>query len=435
MRLVFALLAVLLFAPSPSSAADALGDYVRKADASFAWKQAEQRDVDGFSTTRLDLTSQTWRGLVWQHQLLVVRPPQVRNKDIAFLFITGDGDVNKLFNLLKTMAERGGAIAAAVNRVPNQPLYEGRKEDALIAYTFNEYLKTGDREWPLLFPMTKSAVRAMDAMQAFASEGGGAKPVRFVVSGASKRGWTTWLTAAADARVAGIAPMVIDMLNMKAQTQWAQQVYGKQSQQIQDYTDLNLIERMDDPRMVELRSWVDPYSYRTRYTIPKLLLLGTNDPYWTVDALRHYWNDLPEPKLVFQTPNAGHDLGGGKDALVTLANWFALIAAHEPLPEVTWQLHDGTSGPAGLDVKVNRPAKAIRLWTAQSKDRDFRDDPWTSRELPLGGDRQSAHADVAKPAAGFTAFLAEIELPTPQGDTYKLSTQAQVVPDFVNKNP
>ena len=48
---------------------------------------------------------------------------------------------------------------------------------------------------------------------------------------------------------------------------------------------------------------------------------------------------------------------------------------------------------------------------------------------------RSAHADVAKPAAGFTAFLAEIELPTPQGDTYKLSTQAQIVPDFVNQNP
>jgi len=84
--------------------------------------------------------------------------------------------------------------------------------------------------------------------------------------------------------------------------------------------------------MQKLRSWVDPYSYRDRYTMPKLLLLGTNDPYWVVDSLRHYWNDLPDPKLVFQTPNAGHNLGGAKDAIQTLAAWFQMIADGQELP-------------------------------------------------------------------------------------------------------
>ncbi len=428
MRLAVVFLAVLLLSSLPSRAADALGDYVRKPDNSFAWKLAEKRDMDGFTATRLELTSQTWRGLVWQHQMLVVRPTQVRNKDIAFLFITGDGDVNKLFNLLKTMAERGGAIAAAVNRVPNQPLYDGRREDALIAYTYDQFLKTGDREWPLLFPMTKSAVRAMDAVQAFAGDGGGAKPARFVVAGASKRGWTTWLTAAADTRVAGIAPMVIDMLNMKAQTEWAQQVYGKQSHKIHDYTDLNLIDRMDDPRMVELRSWVDPYSYRTRYTIPKLLLLGTNDPYWTVDSLRHYWNDLPEPKLVFQTPNAGHDLAGGKDATQTMAAFFQMIADNEELPKVSWTRTDADSPT--LEVSVTPAAKTFRLWTASSPDRDLRNDRWSSVEVPSNPGRKAA-AKIDRPSEGFRAYLMEAEFITKTGHTYKLSTEARVTPDTV----
>lgn len=426
MRFAAVLFLTLVLAPLPSRAADALGDYVRKPDASFAWKQSEQREVEGFTATKLELTSQTWRGNVWQHQVLVVRPPQVRNKDIAFLFITGDGDVNKMFSLMKTLAERGGAIAVAVNQVPNQPLYDGRKEDALIAYTFNEYLKTGDREWPLLFPMAKSAVRAMDAVQAFASAGGGAKPVRFVVSGASKRGWTTWLTAAADTRVVGIAPMVIDMLNMKAQTKWAQQVYGKQSEQIGDYTNLNLIERMDDPRMVELRGWVDPFSYRRSYTLPKLILLGTNDPYWTVDALRHYFHELPEPKLIFQTPNAGHDLAGGKEATQTLAAFFQMIADREELPKLTWQRTGADS--AALEVSVSPAAQSFRLWTATSPDRDLRNDRWSSVEVPSNPGR-TATTKIERPATGYRAYLMEAEFTTKTGHPYKLSTEARVTPD------
>jgi PhoPQ-activated pathogenicity-related protein len=185
--------------------------------------------------------------------------------------------------------------------------------------------------------MTKSAVRGMDAVAAFAKKEFGQKIRKFVITGASKRGWTTWLTAAVDGRVKAIAPMVIDMLNMKAQTDWAQAVYGQQSEQIHDYTALDLTDRKDDERMVALRSWVDPYSHRALYKLPKLLLLGTNDPYWVVDSLRHYWSALPSPKLLFQTPNAGHDLAGGKQATESLAAFYEMVADGKPLPRMTWE--------------------------------------------------------------------------------------------------
>lgn len=412
--------------------AGVLEKYVAKRDPSYAWKRTEQKNLTNATLTHLELVSQTWRGQFWSHYLLVLRPEQVRNPDIALLFVTGGshGAPNeKDLEPFLRVAQRAGALAAVLNKVPNQPLYDGRKEDALIAYTFNEYLRTGDASWPLLFPMVKSAVRGMDTVQAFARKEWGQNVQRFVVSGASKRGWTTWLTGAVDPRVTAIAPMVIDMLNMKAQLKWADKVYGKQSEEISDYTEFNLHQRMDEPRMVKLRGWVDPYSYRQRYAMPKLLLLGTNDPYWTVDSLRHYWDDLPEPKLLFQTPNAGHDLAGGKEAVETLAAWFQMIADRQELPRMEWQLKDGANGRAGVTVRVSQPAKAIRLWTAHSADRDFRDDKWTSRELPLDGASAVASAEVPVPAKGYDAFLAEVELSAPTGDTYKLSTQVQVTPD------
>jgi hypothetical protein len=83
-------------------------------------------------------------------------------------------------------------------------------------------------------------------------------------------------------------------------------------------------------------------------------------------------------------------------------------------------------------VRVDQPVSKIRLWTAHSTDRDFRNEKWTSRELEIQTGSNQASVDVPKPAAGFTAFLAEIELTAPTGHSYKLSTQVQVIPDGVN---
>jgi len=409
----------------PEGVAGELEDYVGAPDTHYTWREADRLETNGLTITHLEMTSQEWRGNLWTHHMQIVRPARIRNADIAFLFVTGDGEGKSSIPLLALLAERAGAVAAVVTRVPNQPLYDGRKEDALIAYTFDQYLKTGDATWPALFPMTKSAVRALDTVQQFAQKQGGQQLTRFVVSGASKRGWTTWLTAAVDRRVAGIAPMVIDTLNMKKQVEWAEKCYGRQSERINDYTRLNLHLNLDEPGMIKLRNAVDPYSYRERYNIPKLLLLGTNDPYWTVDSLRHYWNDLPEPKLVFQTPNAGHDLGDRKDAYQTLAAFFQMVSDRQPLPRFTWKFKSGPAPEVSLEVKPD--AKVTRLWSSESVDRDFRNELWIGRVLQHDAGR--ANGRLVSPPTGYRAYLAEVTLISPTGDAYKLSTEARVLPE------
>jgi PhoPQ-activated pathogenicity-related protein len=411
----------------------ALEDYVKAPDSSFKWKRTEQAKSQRGTLTHLELISQTWRGLFWSHHLMVLRPEPMRYPAIAALFVSGGGynaPNEKDLGLYEYVARQSGALVAVLNKVPNQPLYDGRKEDALIAYTFDQFMKTGDESWPLLFPMVKSAVRAMDTVQEFAKQEFNQQVDGFVVSGGSKRGWTTWLTGAADPRVRAIAPMVIDMLNMKQQIEWAEKVYGRQSEEISDYTELNLHLKMDEPPMVKLRGYVDPYSYRARYTMPKLILLGTNDPYWTVDSLRHYWNELPEPKLIFQTPNAGHDLAGGKDAFQTLAAWFQMIAAGSPLPKLEWSFQP-EDGAVKAAVRASQPPRKVTLWTADSKDRDFRDDKWSSRELELKPGSTAASVSIPTPAQGYRAYLLEVALSSPAGLAYRLSTEARVTPDNV----
>jgi PhoPQ-activated pathogenicity-related protein len=419
------LAAVAFLATARSHAANVLETYVQQPDKTFAWNSAPQKAIGNFTFTHVKMKSQTWRGGVWSHDLQIVRPQRVRNPEMALLLITGAASGTSSAAMLQALADRAGAIAAAITRVPNQPLFDGREEDALIAYTFDQYLRTGDETWPALFPMTKSAIRAMDTVQAWANKEHKQKIEKFVVAGASKRGWTTWLTAAVDPRVTAMVPMVFDMLNMKAQTDWAQKVYGKQSEEISDYTDLNLVQQIDTPAMQKLRSWVDPYSYRAGYTMPKLLLLGTNDPYWTVDSLRHYWNALPDPKFVFQTPNAGHNLG--KQASETLAAFFQMIADKEELPKMEWQVTDDCKGK--LTVKVNRQAKAIHLWKADSTTRDFRKAKWSYQTLNIKPGISEASVKVDKPGTGYRAFMCEVVLTASTGHEYKFSTQVQVVPD------
>jgi PhoPQ-activated pathogenicity-related protein len=195
----------------------ALDRYVAAPDSNFAWKPVRDLPApEGVTATLLEMTSQRWlteqevERPLWTHWLTVIRPARVTS-DVAFLFITG-GSIErpapaKPPDWLVDAAQTTGTVTAELRMVPNQPVifkddpaHKPRSEDDFIAYTWNKYLRTGDEKWPARLPMTKSAVRAMDAVIAFAAtrEGGSSRVARFVVSGASKRGWTTWTTAAVD---------------------------------------------------------------------------------------------------------------------------------------------------------------------------------------------------------------------------------------------
>ena len=234
------LLFVALIGPGSRQAHADLDEYVKKPDSSFTWSQIGTLNTPGGTITTLALTSQVWQGITWKHELSVYDPSELAYPDAMLLFITGGDHKSKQnendHKMAFTLAHLCGARVGVLRQVPNQPLLDDKTEDKLIAETFVRYLETKDENWPLLFPMTKSAVRAMDALQAFAKEKG--RPVtRFVVTGGSKRGWTTWLTGAVDDRVVAIAPMVIVMLNLGKQGPNQLQVWGKYSEQIHDYVE------------------------------------------------------------------------------------------------------------------------------------------------------------------------------------------------------
>jgi PhoPQ-activated pathogenicity-related protein len=259
-------------------------------------------------------------------------------------------------------------------------MFGGLVEDAIISTTFVKYLESGDSTWPLLLPMVKSAVRAMDASSEFLEKEYGQKISKFTVTGASKRGWTTWLSAAADPRVDSIAPMVIDVLNMPAQMKHQMETWGKYSEQIEDYSERGIQRYMETAPGKRLTALVDPFAYREKIDQPKLLIFGTNDRYWPVDACGLYWDQLAGEKHLLYCPNQGHNI---QDVERVAGSVIALQRSRNggpPLPKFDWAFEEADD-VVTLRVTVEQPVKEVRAWVATSGTRDFRDSQWRSQVL------------------------------------------------------
>ena len=126
--------------------------------------------------------------------------------------------------------------------------------------------------------MTRAVVRAMDLVQDITKQNK-VNVNEFVVSGASKRGWTAWTTAAIDKRVIAIVPMVIDMLNLNESFENHYRSYGEYSIAVQDYVNYNIPDRMSTKEFEVLMKYVEPYYFKEKFTMPKLLINAGSDEF------------------------------------------------------------------------------------------------------------------------------------------------------------
>lgn len=410
---------------------NALQSYLDNSDNSFKWEVQDSTQTEGSSLYRLQLTSQTWRDTIWNHELTIIVPNSVKYND-ALLFITG-GSIKKglpnthnwnedLIVSLEQLAKINKAVIAIVWQIPNQPLYNGKTEDELISYTLHNFQNDSDYTWPLLFPMTKSAIKAMDAIQEFAVNELNSNVNQFVISGASKRGWTTWLAGAHDNRVKAIAPMVIDMLNWDLNIEYHKVTWGDYSIQIEDYVKLGIAQQANTPEGQKVAKMVDPYSYRSSLTMPKMILMGTNDEYWPVDAVKNYIDSIPGNNYICYTPNAGHNLGDKNTALSTLSAFFGNTITNGTYPQCDYSVSE-ENGKITLSVQATPEIlEDAILWSATSEDREFRDKVWSSVSLGKSNVSEFTH-EIDYPENGFKAFYIDLKYKAPFEGSFTQSTR------------
>ncbi len=432
-------------APVPfQSPETALDRYVAQPDAAFRWKVAASTNLGRSQVTVIDLTSQNWlttnevNRTLWKHWLTVARPKDLAHKT-ALLVIAGganrEGELPKPSAELTRIAEATRSVVVELRMIPNQPLIfhrdgKERVEDDLIAYTWDQFLRTGDTRWPARLPMTKAVVRAMDAVSAFtATDAGGGQAVEtYVVAGGSKRGWTTWTTAAVDRRVVALCPIVIDLLNIEPSFVHHFRAYGTYAPAVGNYVEQGIMNWQGTPEYRALMKIEEPFEYRDRLTQPKLIMNACGDQFFLPDSSQFYFDELKGPKYLRYIPNTDHSLKGS-DAYPTLMAWHHATVNKTPLPRFTWK----QEAPGRIRVQVTDAPKAVKLWQAHNpKARDFRLETlgpvWTSTDLTP--DAQGNYlGQITPPSAGWTAAMVELTYDLGAGAPLKLTTAVYVTPD------
>ena len=433
----------------PGDAETALDRYLKMPDPEYKWVDTGRRIKGVVSSIKhwtgyvLRLTSQRWLTdadsscSLWEHDLIVIIPDDVNPTDkltnfaTAQFYISGDNNmtpeqidpVDEDIAFAANLAVGTKSIGMSLLQVPNQPCVfptdpknASRGEDAFIAYTWRHYMdlkRQGDPQadlWPARLPMVKSAIKAMDATQEFiyqCDECGtkGSYPKKFTVFGASKRGWTTWLTGAVDSRVAGIAPIAMDAMNFQETFHLWYRSLGGWSFAIHDYYEEDIMSDLDSPEMASLMAIVDPYAYKDRLKdIPKLVVSGTNDEFFMPYDNHVWWKDMPGTKHTLIAVNADHKDGSWCPmTLPSMITWATGIMHQNDLasnPQLDWQVSysgEGQDQVAHMSVTLTLVAGSLKPYNVSlvysgsdpnSKRLDFR---WFSVDDVCPGPKVNYH--------------------------------------------
>jgi PKD repeat protein len=446
---------------TPGTALDA---YVRQEDPTYTYVGVGTiTNTPGVTGHVIDMMSQTWRSDAdvdrpgWDHWLTIIEPAAV-TQSTALLFVaaggTSDNAPTTVDPDLAAIAIATGSVVAVVEQTPNQPLhFTGdpfpRSGDDLIAHSFDKFIASFnvgpiDSTWPALLPMVKGAVRAMDTVQTFLDDDRTSNRVvvkDFVVTGIGIRGWTAWLTAAVDGRVAGVAPIAHDWVNMLPQSMHHFDVYGFYSETLYDYDESQVFQRLGTAAGKALRDIVDPYAYNPRYaTLPKLIVSSTGDQSFVPDSSRLFLDELSGETQIAYLPNTDQNLDTSF-ILSAVGPWYHSVLEGIARPEYTWSLN--TSGnQLRLVVTPESTVNGARVWRASSQNRDFRFDEvlnqfpvpeWSAIELAPNGAGQYTWFVNELTTGPWEGFLIQLDFDSGfvvdgQEIPYVLTTEVTVSP-------
>jgi len=443
-----------------------LYDYVHSDDGMFSYTELFTATNSGVATYLLNVTSQQWYDEtftdrpVWWHYVVVHIPENRVYQDSAFFLIDGGsndvgppGMTDSVIQATFQMALSTGMVTGAVKQIPNQPIIMGndgvpRREDDYIAWTWRRFYDEkhagiDNPEVLARMPMCKGAVRAMDALQMLVKEKVNADIENFVIAGASKRGWTAWLTAAIDDRVIGVAPVVLSCLNMIDNFHHYYKSMGAWSFALFDYWNHGIMALIDEPEMLDMSYIIDPYYYRQYLTMPNLMISGASDEFFMPDDYDYFYKDLTGDKYIWIIENSGHgvDEAAPVELQHALETFTLSVLENHPRPTVEWTKEYTSTGGSIVMTSDTAPL-SVSAFSAISISPDRRD--WrlhlldgfnavrsnvTWIESPVQDLGNSFRVEFENPSSGYLAFYIKAVFSSPGGRFFPVTTDAAVVPN------
>ena len=180
-----------------------------------------------------------------------------------------------------------------------------------------------------------------------------------------------------DPRVIAMMPVVMDELNFIKNIKHHYRAYGGWSFALHDYTELNFTTEIDNPRTQILMNIVDPFVYRERLTMPKLVINSGMDEFFLPDDTHYWWRGMPGPKHFLIVPNAEHSEATGiLELLPAVATYVQGIQKGREIPTFTWEISNVTHDiTVTTDPKLADRLASVKMWhatTCNDKRRDFR---------------------------------------------------------------
>lgn len=413
----------------------------------------EKKQRPGVMLQRFNLNSQTWspQGVVsperWQNGVDIYIPDSAREKNALVVINNGSNNngsgtpvapTNFNEEELSRIAIATRTVVISVSNVPNQVLsYQGVTtplgEDNSVAYSWKLFI--GDthkyQDASLHIPMAASVSQAFRLAKKELKQ---QNINKFIVTGASKRGWAAWLTALSDPDVGAVVPFAMDLLNTQKSLEHMYQSYGKNwPVAFYPYYNQGIDQQVGTDKFARLMRLEDPLTYLNtdmgdRLKIDKYIINASGDDFYVPDNSHFYYGLLPGSKSLRVVPNSTHNgiLSVAEQSLITFVNRFQ---EKQKLPEITENVQSRGDGKKELVVNFSEKPVAILQWTARNPAaRDFRyacDIKYNSVPVSLATGDNTLSISLTTPDSGWQATYIEATFT----DGYVATTQVYITPD------